>query len=156
MADEESREQQPEHWEGEENIPGADERHGHERSDVDAMGRDKRRQVVGGQYGATVRKQLTVYGVFVAVTVVLVIVFLTVVSNIDNRERPLEDTAPWTEATATQEPPRDVDFPRNGPEDTIPREQIGEAVPPADSAEDSGTGGGGGGAGGGDGGGGGS
>jgi hypothetical protein len=134
VADEES--QQPEHWEGEENIPGAAERHEHQPSDVDAMGKDKRRQVVGGQYGATLRKQLTVYGIFVAIVVVGVIAFLTVVSSIDNREMPLENTAPWTEATATQEPPRDIDFPRNGPEDTIPRDELGQAVPPPQPRDD--------------------
>jgi hypothetical protein len=108
---------------GPENAPG----------DLDSMGLDKRRQVVGQQYGASVRKQLTVYGVFLAVVVVLAIVFLTVVSNIDNREIPLEDSAPWTEATASQEAPRDIDFPRNGPQDTIPENEIGKAVPPEES-----------------------
>ena len=35
----------------------------------DAMGNDKRRQVIGGQYGATVRKRLIVYGVAIAVII---------------------------------------------------------------------------------------
>lgn len=100
---------------------------------VDAMGRDKRRTVIGGQYGATVRKQLAVYGIFVAVVAVLVIGSLTVVSSIDNREMPLEDTAPWTQAGADQQLPRDVDFPANGPDNTIPADEIGKAVPPADA-----------------------
>ena len=91
--------------------------------DVDAMGLDRRRPVVGQQYGATVRKQLLVYGIFIAVVVALVIVFLTVVSNVDNKEIPLEDTAPWTAANASQEAPRDIDFPRNGPQDTIPENE---------------------------------
>jgi hypothetical protein len=108
-------------------------------SEVDSMGLDKRRQVVGQQYGASARKQLTVYGIFLAVVVVLVIAFLTIVNGIDNREIPLEDTAPWTQATASQEAPRDVDFPRNGPQDTIPENEIGKAVPPKES--DSKTGG---------------
>jgi hypothetical protein len=102
-------------------------------TDTDAMGQDKRRQVVGQQYGATVRKQLTVYGIFLAVVAVVVIAFLTVVSGIDNREIPLEDTAPWTAAGAEVEAPRDIDFPRNGPQDTIPEDEIGQAVPAAES-----------------------
>lgn len=117
----------------ESNIPGADERHAHQRSDVDAMGREKRRQVVGGQYGATVRKQLTVYGIFVAFVLVLGVLAVTVVSGIDNRDMPLEETAPWTEAGADQSPPRDIDFPANGPTDTIPVDEIGEATPPDES-----------------------
>ena len=101
--------------------------------DLDAMGRDKRRGVVGGQYGATLRKQLTIYGIFVAVVVLLVVGGLTVVSSIDNRERELVDTGPWTEATATQREPRDLDFIRNGPCNTIPRENIGKAPGPDDT-----------------------
>jgi hypothetical protein len=101
--------------------------------DVDAIGNDKRRAVVGQQYGASARKQLTVYGIFIAVVVGLAILFLTVVSNVDNREIPLEDTAPWTQASASQEPPRDVDFPRNGPQDTIPADEIGKAPLPQKS-----------------------
>ena len=104
-----------------------------ESGDVDAMGLDRRRAVVGQQYGATVRKQLLVYGIFLAVVVGVGILFLTVVSNVDNKEIPLEDTAPWTAANASQEAPRDVDFPRNGPQDTIPVDEIGKAPLPQKS-----------------------
>src|SRR5690348_16359831 len=97
------------------------------------MGNDKRRQVIGQQYGATVRKRLLVYGVFVAVVVVLIIAFLTVVNGYDNRDIQMKDTAPWTRAGATAEAPRDVDFKANGPRKcpqpcssdiTIPQDQI--------------------------------
>lgn len=134
MADE--KDQSTEYWAGEENIPGASERHAHHPSDVDAMGQDKRRQVVGKQYGATVQKQLTVYGIFLAVVAAVVIAFLTVVSNIDNAEIALEDTAPWTEPTASQSAPRPTDFPCNGPLNTIPRDEIGKAVPASESDTD--------------------
>lgn len=107
--------------------------YGENRSDVDAMGNDKRREVIGKQYGASVRKRLLVYGAFVGIVVVLAIVFLTVVTNYDNREMPLKDTAPWTTASGAQEAPRDVDFKANGPREcdspcdsdkTIPAEDI--------------------------------
>jgi hypothetical protein len=136
---EESRsEQEPEAQEQTDGdrFPGG--RTNQDEAGVDAMGQDKRRQVVGQQYGATVRKQLTVYGIFLAVVVGIVIAFLTVVSGIDNREMPLEDTAPWTAADAELEAPRDIDFPRNGPQDTIPEEEIGQAVPPDVSDAESG------------------
>ena len=94
----------------EERPPAADG-----RSDVDAMGNDKRREVIGKQYGATVRKRLLVYGAVVGVIVLGVIVFLTVVSGYDNRDISLEDTAPWTSADASQDPPRPIDFKANGP-----------------------------------------
>ena len=49
-------------------------------------------------HDVSVRKQLTVYGIFLAVVVGVAILFLTVVNSVDNRDIPLEDTAPWTEA----------------------------------------------------------
>jgi hypothetical protein len=128
--------EQTEYWSGEDNIPGAGERHAHDPSEVDAMGQDKRRQVVGKQYGATVRKQLTVYGIFLAVVAVVLIAFLTVVSGIDNADIALEETAPWTEPTASQSAPRPTDFPCNGPLNTIPRDEIGKAVPAGESDPD--------------------
>ena len=110
-----------------------DERDSEESGDLDAMGNERRRPVVGQQYGASKRKQLTVYGIFIAVVAVLAIGFFTIVGNIDNREVPLEDTAPWTAANAVQTAPRDVDFPRNGPQDTIPADEIGTAPLPQQS-----------------------
>ena len=101
-----------------------DAEYGAGRSDVDAMGNDKRREVVGQQYGASRGKKLAIYGGVLGFIAVLVIAFLTVVRGYDNRDVPLEDTAPWTQAGASQEPPRDVDFKRNGPSDTIPTEEI--------------------------------
>lgn len=98
--------------------------YGANRSDVDAMGNEKRRIVVGEQYGATRKKKLAIYGGVIAFIAVVVIAFLTVVRGYDNRDMPLTDTAPWTQAGASQEAPRDVDFKRNGPTDTIPTDEI--------------------------------
>ena len=83
--------------------------------DLDAMGNDKRRTVIGQQYGATVRKRLLVYGAAIGVIILAAVIFLTVVSGYDNRDIELKDTAPWTKADSAQEPPRDVDFKANGP-----------------------------------------
>lgn len=98
--------------------------YGTKRTDTDAMGKDKRRQVGGGTYGPTVRKQLTLYGVAIALIVLVVIGSLTLVSGYDNRDMPLEPTAPWTEAGAELATPRDLDYIRNGPENTIPPPEI--------------------------------
>lgn len=93
-------------------------------SDLDAMGNDKRRDVIGQQYGASARKRLVVYGIAVAVIVLVVVAFMTVVTGVDNKQIALEDTAPWSGPGALQEAPRDVDFPRNGPTNTIPANEI--------------------------------
>ncbi|MCB0866237.1 MAG: hypothetical protein KDB58_11020 [Solirubrobacterales bacterium] len=100
------------------------------RSKVDAMGNDKRRAVIGEQYGATVRKRLLVYGAVVAVIFVAVVAFLTVVTNYDNRDQPLKNTAPWAVSDNT-EPPRDVDFKANGPR-VCPRPCASDITMPAD------------------------
>lgn len=96
-------------------------------SDLDAMGNDKRRKVIGKQYGATVQKQLTVYGIFLLVLGIIVFGSLTIVSDIDNRDIPLENTAPWTEVSS-DEPVRDIDFPNNGCANTIPADEIATDV----------------------------
>ena len=103
---------------------GKSDEYGANRSEVDAMGNDKRRDVIGQQYGATRGKKLLIYGGVLGFIAVVVIAFLTVVRGYDNRDVPLTDTAPWTQAGASQEAPRDVDFKRNGPTDTIPAEKI--------------------------------
>jgi len=94
------------------------------RSELDAMGNDKRRPVVGRQYGASARKRLAVYGIAVVVAVVAVVTFMTVISGIDQRDVPIRDTAPWATENAPQVAPRDVDFQRNGPINTIPANEI--------------------------------
>jgi hypothetical protein len=94
------------------------------RTDLDAVGNDKRRQVVGQQYGDSARKRLLFYGISVLVIVLAIVVFLTVIRGIDDRDIPLRDTAPWAAEDAPQIPPRDIDFMRNGPGNTIPEDQI--------------------------------
>jgi hypothetical protein len=88
------------------------------------MGNDKRRQVIGKAYGASAGKRLAVYGIAVGVIVLVVVAFATVIKGYDNRDVPVEATAPWAQPGVETQPPRDVDFARNGPENTIPEDQI--------------------------------
>jgi hypothetical protein len=83
----------------------------HEQSDVDAMGLDKRRGVVGEKYGAGLAKQATVYGVFLAVVVALVIGGKLAIDELDKGPAVSEDRAPWAQDDAEQRRPSDVDFP---------------------------------------------
>ena len=83
----------------------------HEQSDVDAMGLDKRRGVVGEKYGAGLAKQATVYGVFLAVVVALVIGGKLAIDELDKGPAVNEDRAPWAQDNAEQRPPSDLDFP---------------------------------------------
>ncbi len=83
----------------------------HEQSDVDAMGLDKRRGVVGEKYGAGFAKQATVYGVFIAVVVALVIGGKLAIDELDKGPAVNDDRAPWAQDDAEQRPPSDLDFP---------------------------------------------
>src|SRR5436190_7145403 len=68
----------------------------HEPSKVDAMGQDKRRQVVGQSYGPSKRSQIMF---FVAVAVVLVVIvggWLALVSAFDKPPEHFPDRAPWS------------------------------------------------------------
>jgi hypothetical protein len=68
----------------------------HEPSDVDAMGQDKRRQVVGHSYGPSRSSQLMF---FVAVATMLVVVvggWLALVAAFDNPPEPFSERAPWS------------------------------------------------------------
>jgi hypothetical protein len=65
-------------------------------SDVDAMGQDKRRQVVGHSYGPSKRSQIMF---FVAVATVLVVIvggWLTLVALFDKPPTHFSDRAPWS------------------------------------------------------------
>src|SRR3954452_1846588 len=55
----------------------------HEQSEVDAMGKDKRRSVVGHSYGPSKTRQLALYGVFLAVVAALVIGVIFLVGQFD-------------------------------------------------------------------------
>jgi hypothetical protein len=67
----------------------------HDQSDVDAMGLDKRRPVIGGQFGASPARQATIYGIFIAVVAALVIGGLLLVDSIDQPPAENADAAPW-------------------------------------------------------------
>jgi hypothetical protein len=76
----------------------------HVPSDVDAMGHDKRRAVVGHSYGPSARSQIMF---FVAVGVVVVVIvggWLGLVALFDKPPTHFKDSAPWsvTPANAAQ------------------------------------------------------
>ena len=78
----------------------------HEQSQVDAMGLDKRREVVGGSYGPSFAKQASLYGGVLAVLAALIIGFILLAGKLDQSPDEVKDEAPWaTVPDAPQTPP---------------------------------------------------
>jgi hypothetical protein len=78
----------------------------HEVSEVDAMGLDKRREVVGKSYGPSVARQASMYGIFLAVVAALVIGGKLLAEELDQPPDEIKAQAPWT---GTDEPPAAID-----------------------------------------------
>jgi hypothetical protein len=69
---------------------------GHEPSDVDAMGLDKRRSVVGESYAPSFGRQATMYGIFLAVVAALVIGGKLLADKLDQPPAETKDEAVWS------------------------------------------------------------
>jgi hypothetical protein len=70
-------------------------------SDVDAMGQDKRREVVGHSYGPSFRSQIMFFVAVGAVVVVIVGGWLALVSVFDKPPTHFKDSAPWSKPPAS-------------------------------------------------------
>jgi hypothetical protein len=70
----------------------------HEPSDVDAMGQDKRRAVVGHSYGPTRRSQIIFFVLVGAVAVLLIGGSFAAIKAFDQPEDSYADKAPWAQA----------------------------------------------------------
>lgn len=84
-------------------APGMERRKAkrHEPSTVDAMGQDKRREVVGHSYGPSARRQIMFFVAVGAVAVVVVGGWLTLVALFDKPPTHFKDSAPWSATPAS-------------------------------------------------------
>ncbi len=73
----------------------------HQPSDVDAMGQDKRRQVVGHSYGPSRRSQIMFFVAVAAVAVVVIGGWLVLVGLFDKAPTHVKDAAPWSTTPTT-------------------------------------------------------
>lgn len=80
----------------------------HAQSELDAMGKDKRREVVGHTYGPTVARQVTLYGVFLALVAALVFGGKMLTDKLDEPPASNPDKAPWSQADVKQIPPKPI------------------------------------------------
>jgi hypothetical protein len=84
--------------------PGDGDRH--VGSATDAMGQDKRREVVGHSYGPSKARQLVYYGIAIAVIVLLYIGAKIAVDELDKAPANDPAKAPWSQPDAPQAPPQ--------------------------------------------------
>ena len=76
-----------------------------DQSDTDAMGLDKRREVIGGRYSASPLRQATIYGLVVAVVIGLAFGFKLLADELDQPPKTVADEAPWAAEDANPRPP---------------------------------------------------
>jgi hypothetical protein len=81
----------------------------HEQSEVDAMGLDKRRPVIGQSYGPSKARQFAVYLGFLAVVAALVVGGIILVGNLDKPVgKDVPNSAPWAKHGVKQIKPRPI------------------------------------------------
>jgi hypothetical protein len=76
-----------------------------EASDVDAMGRDKRRQIVGGTYGPTKTRLIVTFTATIAVIGGIGAGLYLLAKNADQPPEQISREAPWAESDAPQNRP---------------------------------------------------
>lgn len=89
-------------------------------SDVDAMGQDKRRQVVGHSYGPTRKSQFIFFGIVAAVVVIVIGGYAMAIAAFDQPKDDYPAEAPWSEADAQQIPTRSPAGPCGEPGNPYP------------------------------------
>jgi outer membrane biosynthesis protein TonB len=86
-----------------------------ERSDVDAMGQDKHRQVVGQRYGASRARQFAYYGIFIAFVVGAYLGLSALADSLDKAPARDPDKAPWSKPDSPQVPLGGFETGESGP-----------------------------------------
>jgi hypothetical protein len=85
-------------------LTASKEAQAHEPSMVDAMGKDKRREVIGHAYGPSRKSQLAVLGGFIAVVFIFIFGVGAIARNSDATPKSNPDLAPWSQSDAPQTP----------------------------------------------------
>jgi hypothetical protein len=76
----------------------------HEQSNLDAMGLEKRREVVGGNYSASLARQIVTYAIVVVVVVGAAFGLKLLADDLDQPPAKVEDQAPWTGSDQKPDP----------------------------------------------------
>ena len=88
-----------------EHVPPQERLAGVEHSSTDAMGLDKRREVMGQTYGPTRQRVILSFVVFFAIVAAVFIGLLFLVGQLDQPPDSNPDQAPWSAPDVQQGPP---------------------------------------------------
>lgn len=77
-------------------------------SDVDAMGREKKRKVVGGTYGPTRTRVFATFATFFVVVAALGVGLYFLAKELDQPPKNNPDEAPWSAEGVEQKAPREL------------------------------------------------
>jgi hypothetical protein len=77
-------------------------------SDTDAMGKEKKRKVVGGTYGPTRTRVFATFATFFAVVAAIAVGFYFLAKELDQPPKEQADEAPWSAEGADQKRPRQL------------------------------------------------
>src|SRR4051794_35951868 len=81
----------------------------HEQSEVDALGKDKRRAVIGQSYGPSKARQLALYGVFLVVLAAFVVGGIVLIGKLDTGVgKQVPCSAPWCKGHPKQIKPKPI------------------------------------------------
>lgn len=86
-----------------------------EPSDVDAMGQDKRRQIVGHAYGPSKKSQILFFVTVGMIVAVVIGGYALAIAAFDQPEDSYPDKAPWSRADAAEYDPGDPSDPCGEP-----------------------------------------
>jgi hypothetical protein len=75
-------------------------------SDTDAMGKEKKRKVVGGRYGPTRARVFATFATFFAVVAAIAVGFYFLAKELDQAPKENPDEAPWSAEGVDQKRPR--------------------------------------------------
>lgn len=81
----------------------------HEESELDAMGLDKRRPVIGQNFGPSKTRQFAMYGAFLAVLAAIVVGGVILIGKLDTPVgKDVPNSAPWSKPGVKQIQPKPI------------------------------------------------
>ncbi len=91
-----------------ENKPTSEAVARNQPSETDAMGLDKRREVIGGSYGPSKARVVGTFTAVLSVIAIIAIGFFLLAKELDQPPETNVDAAPWSAPDAQQRPPKQL------------------------------------------------